>query len=306
MGMSLLMALLAAGGVLLIVWALLGTRSSDPVQARLTQLGTLEGVTSLEQIELQQPVLDRTLRPMMRRLSGIGTRLTSRERVGRTESRLAEAGYPYGLRTVDFMGLKVVVALVASGLAFLFVGVAMGNPSNGFVFAVGGLALGFFGPDFWLSRQIRARQKAILLAIPDVLDLLTISVKAGLGFDAALGKVVEKTQGPLTDEFRRTLAEVRIGKARRDALREMVARTNVPALTNFISAIIQAEQLGVAIARVLEVQSEQLRIQRRQRAEEMAAKAPIKMLFPLVGCIFPSMFIVILGPAMILIVNNLG
>jgi tight adherence protein C len=276
------------------------------VQARLTQLGTLEGVTSLEQIELQQPVLDRTLRPLMRRLSGIGTRLTSRDRVGRTESRLAEAGYPYGLRTVDFMGLKVVVALVVSGLAFLFVGVAMGNTSTGFVMAMGGLAIGFFGPDFWLSRQIRARQKDILLAIPDVLDLLTISVKAGLGFDAALGKVVEKTQGPLTDEFRRTLAEVRIGKARRDALREMVARTNVPALTNFISAIIQAEQLGVAIARVLEVQSEQLRIQRRQRAEEMAAKAPIKMLFPLVGCIFPSMFIVILGPAMILIVTNLG
>jgi tight adherence protein C len=300
------MALLAAGGVLLIVWALLGARSTDPVQARLTQLGTLEGITSLEEIELQQPVMDRTLRPMMRRLSGIGTRLTSRERVGRTESKLAEAGYPYGLRTIDFMGLKVVAALVTSGLTFLFFGLAMGDPSTGMVLAIGGLGLGFFLPDYWISRRIRARQKQILLAIPDTLDLLTISVKAGLGFDAALGKVVEKTQGPLTDEFRRTLAEVRIGKARRDALREMVARTNVPALTNFISAIIQAEQLGVAIARVLEVQSEQLRIQRRQRAEEMAAKAPIKMLFPLVGCIFPSMFIVILGPAIILIVGGLG
>ena len=306
MGMPLLMALLAAGGVLLIVWALLGARTSDPVQARLTQLGTLEGVTSLEEIELQQPIMDRTLRPLMRRLSGVGTRLTSRQRVGRTESKLAEAGYPYGLRTVDFMGLKVVVALVVSGLGFLLFGLAMANPSNGLLAAILGLAIGFFGPDLWLSSRIRARQKAILLAIPDVLDLLTISVKAGLGFDAALGKVVEKTEGPLTDEFRRTLAEVRIGKARRDALREMVGRTNVPALTNFVSAIIQAEQLGVAIANVLEVQSEQLRIQRRQRAEEMAAKAPIKMLFPLVGCIFPSMFIVILGPAMILIVNNLG
>jgi tight adherence protein C len=306
MGMPLLMALLAAGGVLLIVWALLGARTADPVQARLTQLGTLEGITSLEEIELQQPLMDRTMRPLMRRLSGIGTRFTSRERIGRTETKLAEAGYPYGLRTIDFMGLKVVASLVTSGLAFLLFGLAMGDPSTGFVMAIGGLGLGFFVPDYWLSRRIKARQKAILLAIPDTLDLLTISVKAGLGFDAALGKVVEKTQGPLTDEFRRTLAEVRIGKARRDALREMVARTNVPALTNFISAIIQAEQLGVAIARVLEVQSEQLRIQRRQRAEEMAAKAPIKMLFPLVGCIFPSMFIVILGPAMILIFKNLG
>jgi tight adherence protein C len=306
MGAPFLMALLAAGGVLLIVWALLGARSADPVQARLTQLGTLEGVTSLEEIELQQPIADRTMRPLMRRLSGIGTRLTSRERVGRTESRLAQAGYPYGLRTIDFMGLKVVAALITSGLAFLLFGIAFGSgASTGFVMALGGLVLGFFIPDFWLSRQIKGRQKAILLAIPDVLDLLTISVKAGLGFDAALGKVVEKTEGPLTDEFRRALAEVRIGKTRRDALKEMVGRTNVPALTNFIGAIVQAEQLGVAIANVLEIQSEQLRIERRQRAEEMAAKAPIKMLFPLVGCIFPSMFIVILGPAMILIMNNL-
>jgi tight adherence protein C len=300
------MALLAAGGVLLIVWALLGTRSSDPVQARLTQLGTLEGVTSLEEIELQQPLMDRTLRPMMRRLSGIGTRLTSRERVGRTEGRLAQAGYPYGLRTIDFMGLKVVSAIVISGLAFLLFGVALGSAiGSSLIFAVGALAIGFFVPDYWLTTRIRGRQKAILLQIPDTLDLLTISVKAGLGFDAALGKVIEKTEGPLTDEFRRALAEVRIGKPRRDALKEMVARTNVPALTNFIGAIVQAEQLGVAIANVLEVQSEQLRIERRQRAEEMAAKAPIKMLFPLVGCIFPSMFIVILGPALILIVNNL-
>jgi tight adherence protein C len=300
------MALLAAGGVLLIVWALLGARTSDPVQARLTQLGTLEGVTSLEEIELQQPVMDRTLRPMMRRLSGVGTRLTSRERIGRTESKLAEAGYPGGLRTIDFMGLKVVAALATSGLAFLLFGLALGGgASSGFIFAGGGLLVGFFVPDIWLSSRIRSRQKAILLSIPDVLDLLTISVKAGLGFDAALGKVVEKTEGPLTDEFRRALAEVRIGKARRDALREMVGRTNVPALTNFIGAIIQAEQLGVAIANVLEIQSEQLRVERRQRAEEMAAKAPIKMLFPLVGCIFPSMFIVILGPAIILIMNNL-
>ena len=254
MGLPLLMALLAAGGVLLIVWALLGARSSDPVQARLTHLGTLEGVTSLEEIELQQPFMDRTLRPLMRRLSGIGTRLTSRERVGRTEQRLAEAGYPYGLRTIDFMGLKVVAAIAISGLTFLLLGVALGNPFvSSLIFAVIGLAAGFFLPDYWLITRIKARQKAILLAIPDTLDLLTISVKAGLGFDAALGKVIEKTEGPLTDEFRQALAEVRIGKPRRDALKEMVARTNVPALTNFIGAIVQAEQLGVAIANVLGV-----------------------------------------------------
>ena len=138
------------------------------------------------------------------------------------------------------------------------------------------------------------------------LDLLTISVRAGLGFDGALAKVVEKLKGPLTDEFRRALAEIRVGKSRRESLRDIIPRTEVPPLTNFIGAIIQAEQLGVSISKILQVQSEQLRIERRQRAEEMAAKAPIKMLFPLVGCIFPSLFIVILGPAVILIAVNLG
>jgi tight adherence protein C len=166
--------------------------------------------------------------------------------------------------------------------------------------------LGFFFPDYWVGRKIKKRRKAILLGIPDTLDLLTISVRAGLGFDAALGKVTEKVKGPLPDEFRRALAEIRVGKTRKDALRDIVSRTDVPALTNFIGAIIQAEQLGVSISKVLQVQSEQLRIERRQRAEEAAAKAPIKMLFPLVGCIFPSMFIVILGPAIILIMVNMG
>jgi tight adherence protein C len=305
MALPLLMAILAAVGVLLVTWALIGARSTDPVQARLTQLGSLEGVRSLEELELRQPLFDRTLRPFMRRMSGVGARLTSRERIGRTEGRLAEAGYPYGMRTVDFLGLKVVTAGATAGLVFLVFGIALASPSSGFILGFAGALIGFFAPDYWLTWRIRKRRKAILLAIPDSLDLLTISVKAGLGFDAALGRVVEKTSGPLSDEFRRALAEVRIGKPRRDALREMVARTNVPALASFIGAIIQAEQLGVAIARVLEIQSEQLRIERRQRAEEMAAKAPIKMLFPLIGCIFPSMFIVILGPAIILIAVNL-
>ena len=180
-----------------------------------------------------------------------------------------------------------------------------GFPLNLFLPFIGGY-LGFAIPEFWLGGRIKKRQKAILLQIPDALDLLTISVRAGLGFDGALGKVVEKLKGPLTEEFRRALAEIRVGKPRRDALRDIVPRTEVPALTNFIGAIIQAEQLGVSISKVLQVQSEQLRIERRQRAEEMAAKAPIKMLFPLVGCIFPALFIVILGPAIILIIIGLG
>jgi len=305
MGMPLLIALATAGGVLLVFWAIAGRTKGDAVQARLAQLGSMQAKT-LEEIELQQPFFDRTIRPMAVRLSGIGRKFTSAKKIGRTERRLAQAGNPGDLRTVDFLGMKVVVAAAVAGVVILLLGVVMGNLSFGIIAALAGGVIGFFAPEFWLTRRIKKRRKAVLLAVPDTLDLLTISVRAGLGFDAALGKVVEKTKGPLADEFRRALAEIRMGKARRDALRDLAGRTDVPALSNFIAAIIQAEQLGVSISKVLQVQSEQLRIERRQRAEEAAAKAPIKMLFPLVGCIFPSMFIVILGPAIILIAMNMG
>jgi tight adherence protein C len=297
------MAILAAIGVLIVFYALVGARSVDPVQARLSQLGSMQART-LEELELQQPLFERTLRPLATRLSGLATRFASPQKVSRTDKRLAMAGNPGNLRTIDFLGLKLVVAGLV-GFATLGLGLLTGSAAFGFVGALALGALGFFLPEIWLSRRISKRQRQLLRATPDTLDLLTISVRAGLSFDGALAKVVEKVPGPLSDEFKRALAEVRVGKARREALRDIVPRTEVPALTNFIGAIVQAEQLGVPIAKVLQIQSEQLRIERRQHAEELAAKAPIKMLFPLVGCIFPSMFIVILGPAIILIVLNL-
>jgi tight adherence protein C len=296
----------AAFAIILIALGIAGGSSVDPVQARLTQLGTMQA-KNLEEMELQQPFLDRTLRPLAGRLSGSVSRFTSASFTQSTEKRLAMAGNPGDLVIADWLGIKAVSA-VAFAIGFFLL--AMFLLGTGVVLAVllgaVGVAFGYIAPEFWLGRRVRARQHAILLQIPDALDLLTISVRAGLGFDAALAKVVEKMVGPLTDEFRRALAEVRMGKARRDALRDIVPRTEVGPLTNFIGAIIQAEQLGVSISKVLQVQSEQLRIERRQRAEEAAAKAPIKMLFPLVGCIFPSLFVVILGPAIILIIKNLG
>ena len=296
----------AALAILFIAIGVAGSSSVDPVQARLTQLGTMQA-KNLEELELQAPFLERTLRPLAGRLSGATSRFTSSSFTAQTEKNLALAGNPGNLRVADWMGIKAISAVVFAILFFLlFTFVLNTGPILGVGLGVAGLVVGYIVPEFWLSRRRRARQHAIVLQLPDALDLLTISVRAGLGFDAALGKVVEKMQGPLVDEFRRALAEVRVGKARRDALRDIIPRTEVPALTNFIGAIIQAEQLGVAISKVLQVQSEQLRIERRQRAEEMAAKAPIKMLFPLVGCIFPSLFIVILGPAIILIIKNLG
>jgi len=293
----------AALAILLIFVGLAGSGSVDPVQARLTQLGTIQA-RNLEELELQQPFIERTLRPLVGRLSGYVARVTSTSFSEQTAKRLALAGNPGNLRTADWLGIKAIGAVIGAVLLFLAFGLA--NVGVGILLALVGLLMGYTIPEFWLGGRIKKRQHLIILSIPDALDLLTISVRAGLGFDAALGKVVEKMKGPLTDEFQRALAEVRVGKVRREALRDIIPRTEVAPLTNFIGAIIQAEQLGVSISKVLQVQSEQLRIERRQRAEEMAAKAPIKMLFPLVGCIFPALFIVILGPAIILIVKGLG
>jgi tight adherence protein C len=302
-----IIAAAAAGAILLIAMGLAGNSSVDPVQARLTQLGTMQA-KNLEELELQQPFIERTFRPLAARLSGSMSRVASSSFQEKAEKRLALAGNPGNLRVADWLGIKAVGAVVG-GILFIFlfgvVGVLDLPAVLRILMGAVGLMFGYTIPEFWLGGRVKKRQHAILLQIPDSLDLLTISVRAGLGFDAALAKVVEKLEGPLTDEFRRALAEVRVGKTRREALRDIVPRTEVPPLTNFIGAIIQAEQLGVSISKVLQVQSEQLRIERRQRAEEMAAKAPIKMLFPLVGCIFPSLFIIILGPAIILIMQNL-
>lgn len=303
--LPIIIAVCVGGGILLLVVGLTSGSPVDPVQARLTQLGSVQA-RNLEEMELQLPFSERTLRPLVGRLSRMGGRLGSASSTDVAEKRLAMAGNPGDLRVTDWMGVKILVGIATGAIMFLLFGLLVAGLMAGVFLGMLGFGIGFLLPEFWLGGKIKARQKIILKMIPDTLDLLTISVRAGLGFDAALAKVVEKLPGPLTDEFRRALAEVRVGKARRDALRDMVPRTNVAPLSAFIGAIIQAEQLGVSISKVLQVQSDQLRIERRQRAEEMAAKAPIKMLFPLVGCIFPSLFIVILGPAMLSIIQVMG
>jgi tight adherence protein C len=303
--LPIIIAVCVGGGILLLVVGLASGSAVDPVQARLTQLGSVQA-RNLEEMELQLPFSERTLRPLVGRLSRMGGRLGSASSTNVAEKRLAMAGNPGNLRVTDWMGVKILVGVATGAIMFLLFGLLVAGLVTGIGLGGLGLGIGFLLPEFWLGNKIKARQKIILRMIPDTLDLLTISVRAGLGFDAALAKVVEKMPGPLTDEFRRALAEVRVGKARRDALRDMIPRTNVAPLSAFIGAIIQAELLGVSISKVLQIQSDQLRIERRQRAEELAAKAPIKMIFPLVGCIFPSLFIVILGPAMISIFQVLG
>ena len=300
---EIIIAALAAAAVLLITVGLAGRPPKDAVQARLEQL--VVQPKTLEEFELQQPFFERVMRPIIKRLARIARRGDQGGIIARTDSKLEKAGYPGGLRGADWMGVKILSSIVFVVIGF-FLGLLIGKIQIGFVFAIAGGAIGFVAPEFWLGRRIRGRSFAMVLELPDALDLLTISVEAGLGFDAALAKVVEKMEGPLVNEFRQALAEIRMGRTRREALRDVASRADAQPITNFIGAIVQAEQLGVPIAKVLQIQSQQLRIERRQRAEEAAAKAPVKMLFPMVGCIFPTIFIVILGPAVITVLVGPG
>ena len=220
------------------------------------------------------------------------------------EFRLVQAGQPATLG-----GFLVATALCETTmLAFgVTLALASGGVSGKGVLIVLGLAgLGLFLPRVWLSNRVRERQKAILKSLPDAFDLITTCVEAGLGLDAALAKVAEKVEGPFAEELSLAIREVSLGKLRRDALKEIAVRSGVPDLSIFINAVIQAETMGTSIATVLRVQAEQMRIRRKQRAEQQAYKAPVKMIFPLVLCIFPTLFIVILGPAGITIYESLG
>ena len=301
---ELIIALLAAAAVLLVTFGVAARPTEDAVQARLSQL--VVQPKSLEEMEMQQPFYERVMRPMIQRMAKAGRRQEG-GMIAKVDAKLERAGYPGGLRGADWVGVKL-LSLIAFAVIALLLGLLLtkGAIVLAMLFAVVGAAIGYIAPEFWLGKKISARSMSMVLQLPDALDLLTISVEAGLGFDAALAKVVEKMEGPLVDEFRQALAEVRMGRTRREALRDVANRADAQPVSNFIGAIIQAEQLGVPIAKVLQIQSNQLRVERRQRAEEAAAKAPVKMLFPMVGCIFPTIFIVILGPAVVTIMGGVG
>lgn len=289
------LSIAAASSVMMIVsGAGLARSGKVTVRNRLDQFAARP--RTLEEIELSQPFFERVIRPMINQMSGLIAKRRPEHALQSTRRKLLLAGSPHDMEAQDFLGLKGLVAVILGllVLVILFQLVPWWQAAIGAgVFAV----VGYFLPDLWLSSLIGKRKKSILKALPDALDLLTISVEAGLGFDAALSKVASKWDNALAQEFSRTLAEIRMGKARRDALRDLCARTDVSDMNAVMAAVIQSDQLGVSIAKVLRVQSEQMRVLRRQRAEQEAHKAPVKMTFPLIFLIFPAMLIVILGPA---------
>jgi len=259
---------------------------------------------AMQQRQREASFTHRVLRPIAERMTDQSSILMRNVNLDEIRMRLMRAGFPYGLRARDFVFVRW-VNVVLFALLFLawvpILSIAFGI-SSPFVYPVAlllGVWMGYRFPDMWLASRIRQRQNAIQLELPDTIDLITISVEAGLGLYAAMQRVGQRFPGPLSEELLRSLQEVRLGRSHVDALRDLSRRVDVPDLTAFISSLLQAELLGIAIANVLRVQSDRLREKRRQRAREQAQKAPLKMLFPLVFFIFPALFVVILGPALI-------
>ncbi len=242
---------------------------------------------------------DRVLRPALRRLGRIGAGAAPGTGVEMLQHRLATAGNPLGFIPLEFNALKglTLVAGVLIGVGVTFV--VPRPPLQEVLIVVLAAAIGFYAPEKWLSGKIAWRKNEIQRALPNAIDLLNVSIEAGLGFDAAIARIVDKTAGPLADEFQRALVEMRMGKTRIDALRDMADRANVADLGGFVAAIYQADELGASLTTVLRVQGKMIRSKRSMRAREIAAKLPVKMLFPLVLFVFPSIFIVVLGPGMI-------
>ena len=292
-------------GFTFIILGMRGQRKpSDAMSDRMTTFADRPGST--EEQELQLSFSQRMLKPMIRRLStSMGSKSPAKS-LEKTALKLAQAGNPSGLGPVEFLGLRYVVAGgLGIGAFILFTFAAMGLTMAALIAAVCGV-LGFILPNIWIDRKIKARRKEITKTLPDAIDLLTISVESGLGFDPALMRVAEKWDNSLTKEFARVLSEMRIGKTKREALREMALRVDDDGLSTFVSSVVQADQLGVPITQVLRIQSEAMRQRRRQRAEEQAQKAPLKMLFPMAFLIFPALYVVILGPAVPRLIDSLG
>ncbi len=310
MGVIIFGAIVLIGAIAIIIFSLRRNaqgEEDDPLQARLAEFIQRGDVKSLEEIELSQPFGERVLIPVIRRVGEFSARFTPQKAIQDTARRLELAGNPWPIDASTFLAIRFILAIVFGG--FLTAVILISPPSkasDNFMYIGGATFAGFFLPHLMLSSKVTRRQNEIRKAMPDALDLLTICVEAGLGFDAAMAKVSEKWENELSLAFARAIREVQLGKVRREALKAMADRLGLPEMTSFVAAIIQSEQLGVSMAKVLRIQSDQMRMKRRQFAEEQAHKAPIKMIIPMALLIFPSIMIIILTPAAIQIMTSLG
>src|SRR6202049_411533 len=307
--MTLVVALIAGLAVLMIFYGLARTpqtNTAEMMQQRLQVYGaggtTPDKVLTLDEVELQRPFSERFLRPAIERLGNIMSRSTPAKARQDLDNRLELAGRPGNLTPADFGAIRIVAAAILAAIGLLL-GLLMGTT----IYAVVGLAvgaiLGYYAPVMWLKQKVDARRAAIQKGLPDAMDLLVIAVDAGLGFDAALARVTDKYKNALSEQFAKVLREVSLGRPRLEAMDEMGRSSGVEDLHNFIQAIIQSEQFGTGIGKILRIQADDMRRRRRQRAQEKAAQATLKMLLPMGGCIFPVLWIVLLGPAALILMK---
>ena len=292
--------------MVLIRMGLRESEDSDPLSIRLAEFAAIGEEASLEEIELSQPITDRIILPLARSLGAFTLRFTPQNAIQDTYKKLEMAGSPRGLDPTVFWALRLGGILLGAFMLFLAAIAPEGSfiKGRGLLLGVPAGFIGFYLPELWLRGKMNRRQKEIRKSMPDALDLLTICVEAGLGFDAAMAKVYEKWDNELSIAFGRVIREIQLGKLRREALRDMADRMGVPEMTSFVAAVIQSEQLGVSMSKVLHIQADQMRIKRRQRAEEEAHKAPIKMLIPMALLIFPSICIVLMTPAILMLMRS--
>ena len=285
-------------GLAIIVVGLRSPTQRTSVEDRLAELGTLaQGDLSLEEIELSLPFADRMIRPRLQDMAEFISRFTPTQTLTRTRQKLQLAGIANRIGTAEFLAIRYILMALFGVGSLLMIGTGDMALIQKIILIPALTVFGHMMPVLWLGSRISGRKKEIIKALPDALDLLTICVEAGLGFNAAMVKVTEKWDNELSLAFNRVLQEIQLGKLRREALRDMADTMDISDMSTFVAAIIQAEQLGVSIGKVLRIQSDQMRIRRRQRAEEEARTAPIKIMIPAVFFIFPALFIVILGPA---------
>ena len=294
------------GAILLVAMGLRESGERDPLEDRLAEFASSGEAFTLEEIEMSQPLTERIIYPMARRLGEIALRFTPQNAIQQTHHKLEMAGNPSGLDPTLFWAFR----MAGFSLGFLMFFLSTIAPEGSFIKGKGLLyglpaaAIGFYLPELWLQSKMKRRQDEVRKALPDALDLLTICVEAGLGFDAAMAKVHEKWDNELSRAFGRVIREIQLGKLRREALRDMADRVGVSEMTSFVAAVIQSEQLGVSMRKVLRIQADQMRVKRRQRAEEEAHKAPIKMLIPMALLIFPTICIVLMTPAVLMLLRS--
>jgi tight adherence protein C len=299
-----LLGLVVALGVLMIFLGLSRTPSSGTaidVQQRLAAYGGDKPMT-VEEIELQKPFSERVMRPAIEKLGTLLSRSTPQKARQDLLNKLELAGRPGNLTPEDFAAVRLVAAAVVGALGLL-IGLLLANPVYLIISLVAGVILGYYLPVLWLKQKVDGRKAEVQKGLPDALDLLVICVDAGLGFDAALARVTDKYKNALSELLSKALREVSLGRPRLEALDEMGRNSGVEDLHNFMQAVIQSEQFGTGIGKILRIQADEMRRKRRQRAQERGAQATLKMMMPMVGCIFPTLWIVLLGPAVLILMR---